>query len=171
MPARSPHHSTKQAQCGATLIICLVILTILTLLAVGSMSVTNLETSMVRNNQLSLVAYNHSLSEINAQIGIINDNKNTSMLNDALNSDALSPDTRQPHRLLAADEKVMTRVQYGAMSIEQEVIIDYLGQGLPPGSSEYVVQAHRFDIHSKSTLAGAGGTSNQTQGIYFIAPR
>ena len=126
---------------------------------------------MVRNNQLSLVAYNHSLSEINGQIGIINDDKNTSILNEAMNSDTYNPGTGHPYRPVADNEKVMRSVQYGEAPVEQEVSIDYLGEGIPPGSSEYVVQALRFDIHSSSRLAGAGGISNQTQGIYFIAPR
>ena len=88
-----------------------------------------------------------------------------------MNSDIHNPETGHPYRPLSDNEKVMRRVHYGEASVEQEVSLEYLGEGNPPGSSEYVVQALRFDIDSSSRLAGAGGISNQTQGIYFIAPR
>ncbi len=154
-----------------TLIICLVILALLTLLALGSMSVINLETAMVRNNQMSLVAYNHSLSEINGQINIINEDKDSSILNDALNSGMLNPETGHPYRPLSGNEIVMQETHYGSLSVEQEVNIDYLGQGNPAGASESMMRALRYDIHSKSRLANTGGSSDQTQGIYIIAPR
>jgi hypothetical protein len=135
------------------------------------MSITSLETAMVRNNQMSLIAYNNSLSEINGQISIVNVAKDPSLLLDALNSNTPNPSTGYPYRQLTNAEETMYGVTYGSTSLNQEVEFDYLGEGIPIGASESVIRSLNYDIHSESLLAGTGSRSDQTQGIYYLAPR
>lgn len=61
-------------QTGATLIVVLVILIVMTFLGLGAMSDTNLQLAMVRNSQLQTGVYTAALTEINAQLDQINNN-------------------------------------------------------------------------------------------------
>lgn len=71
----SPAH--KKNQTGATLVVVLVILIVMTFLGLGAMSDTNLQLAMVRNSQLQTGAYTAALTEINAQLDQINNNEET----------------------------------------------------------------------------------------------
>lgn len=62
----------RRNQRGMTLIVVLVILTAMTFLGLAAMSDSNMQLSMVRNSQLENMAYSAAMTEINAQIDLIN---------------------------------------------------------------------------------------------------
>ena len=66
--------SLKKHQRGATLVVVLVILVAMTFLGLGAMNDNSLQVSMVRNSQLQTGAYTAALTEINAQLDVINNN-------------------------------------------------------------------------------------------------
>lgn len=63
----TPNYNFRK-QGGAALIFALIVLTVVTLLAVSSISDNQFQSSLVRNNQMRLDAFNASFSEINARI-------------------------------------------------------------------------------------------------------
>lgn len=155
------HRSPVRKETGATLIVCLVILTILTFLGVNSMTDSGLQTSMVRNNQLRLMAYNTALSEINAQIDDMNFNFNTDSLLDALTDvDGL--------REYEFAEILLSTVDH---PFTQTVALQYLRSGASwTGSEVGTFRELFFEIESDALLEGTGTRSDQVQGISYIAP-
>jgi hypothetical protein len=146
---------------GATLIVCLVILTILTFLGVNSMTDSGLQSSMVRNNQLRLMAYNTALSEINAQIDDMNLNFNTNTLLDALtDSEGL--------REFEFEEILLSTVDH---PFSQTLALQYLRSGTSwTGNEVGTFRELFFEIESDALLEGTGTRSDQVQGISYIAP-
>lgn len=65
--------SKPSKECGMTLVVVLVILVAMTFLGLGSMSDSNMQVALVRNTQFENMAYSAALSEINAQVEIVND--------------------------------------------------------------------------------------------------
>jgi Tfp pilus assembly protein PilX len=66
-------NSTFPRQSGAALIYVLVVLTVITILATSAISDNQLQSTLVRNNQMRLDAFNSSYSEINARVDAVSD--------------------------------------------------------------------------------------------------
>ena len=156
-------HLTPSNQNGAALIVCLILMTMLTIISLGSISDVSLQSAMVRNNQLYMVSYNTALSEINGQINNINDNGDSTKVLTALNDGSVS---------LSGSDLSMYGVSYGSGAVDQSgTQIAYTKSGMAQGSSESMLQALNFNIVSNAQVAGTGSRSNQVQGIYYLAPR
>lgn len=151
----------QNSQSGATLIVCLVILTILTFLGVNSMTDSGLQSSMVRNNQLRLMAYNTALSEINSQINDMNFNLNTDSLLDALtDADGI--------REYEFNEILLSTVDH---PFTQNLTLRYLRSGTSwTGNEVGTFRELFYEIESDALLEGTGTRSDQVQGISYIAP-
>ncbi len=163
-PSKNPavlKGNLQGSQTGATLIVCLVILTILTFLGVNSMTDSGLQSSMVRNNQLRLMAYNTALSEINSQINDMNFNTNTDALLDALNdADGI--------REFEFDEILLSTVDH---PFTQTLTLRYTGSGASyRGNEVNTFKDLYYEIESDAVLEGTGTRSDQVQGISYIAP-
>lgn len=65
------------AQKGATLVVVMVVLVVMTFLGLGAMSDANIQLAMVRNNQLQTVAHIAAQTELEAQLSEINGNDGT----------------------------------------------------------------------------------------------
>lgn len=147
-------------QRGSTLIVCLVILTVLTFLGLNSMTDNNLQSVMVRNNQLQLLAYNTALSEINAQIDLINRGNDNTLLLGAMNDSA-------GERPLLQDELLMR----GANNpFTQQMMMAYVGGSTVANCSVSTCRGLRFEISSDALLLSTNTQSNQIQGIEYSAP-
>ena len=149
----------RGTQEGATLVVCLVILTILTFLGVNAMTDSGLQSAMVRNNQLSLMAYNTALSEINAQVNVMN--TNTDALLDALtDSDGI--------REFEFNEILLSTLDH---PFSQNLNLQYLYEGASWSGNEVgTFRELFFEIESDATLEGTSTRSDQVQGISYIAP-
>ena len=160
MPLSKLNHSARN-QGGATLVVCLVILTILTFLGVNSMTDSGLQSAMVRNNQLSLMAYNTALSEINAQVDNMNLNAQTDVLLDALtDADGL--------REFEFEEILLSTIDH---PFTQGLTIEYLYEGASwTGNEVGTFRELFFEIESDAALEGTSTRSDQVQGISYIAP-
>lgn len=160
-PFKSMPRSPLGKESGATLIVCLVILTILTFLGVNSMTDSGLQSSMVRNNQLRLMAYNTALSEINAQVDDMNFNFNTASLLDALtDTDGL--------REFEFNEILLSAIDH---PFSQTLALHYLRSGTSwTGNEVGTFRELFFEIESDALLEGTSTRSDQVQGISYIAP-
>lgn len=162
--AQSMQPVTLNQQSGAALIVCLLLMTVLTIISLGSISDVSLQSAMVRNNQMYMVAYNTAMSEINGQINNVNDDADASKLLTALNSGYVS---------LTGSDLSMNGVTYGtATTVDQTgTQITYQGSGAAPGASESLLKALNYTIDSSAQVSGTGSRSDQLQGIYYIAPK
>ena len=149
----------RGTQQGATLVVCLIVLTILTFLGVNAMTDSGLQSAMVRNNQLSLMAYNTALSEINAQINVMNTNTDT-LLEAFRDSEGL--------REFEFDEILLSSLDN---PFTQNLNLQYLYDGASWSGSEVgTFRELFFEIESGAQLEGTSTNSNQVQGISYIAP-
>lgn len=153
-------NSGSHRQSGATLVVCLVILTVMTFLGLNAMTDSSLQTSMVRNNQLNLMAYNVSLSEINAQLDDMELNFNTGPLVDALN-DSLGL------REFEADEVLLAGLDH---PFAQDLNIQYVFEVPCLQSGINLTSCYRYDLTSDATLDGTGTRSIQIQRFTYEAP-
>lgn len=125
------------------------------------MTDSGLQSAMVRNNQLRLMAYNTALSEINAQVDDMNLNFNTNTLLDALNdADGL--------REFEFEEILLSTLDH---PFSQDLTLQYLYAGTSwTGNEVGTFRELFFEIESDATLEGTSTRSDQVQGISYIAP-
>lgn len=160
--------SKGKNQRGAVLIISLVMLTILTIIALGTMTDTNLQTNMARNSQISLRAFNLTLSELKAQFKASQDN---SPLNGGAYLETLADvyQTQNPFTLPQAD-LLMTAANN---PFEQDVVIRFVREGVCGGGNEIGATGLIFEMDSTSELntgAGSGINSDQSFGLCYPNP-
>jgi Tfp pilus assembly protein PilX len=159
-------HLGKKSANGAVLIVSLVMLTILTIIAVGTMTDTNLQTNMARNSQISLRAFNVSLSELKAQFQASRDNDliNNGQTYQQVLSDVYQRET--DHQLLPADLEMS-----GADNpFAQTVTISFLREGICGGGNEIGGSALIYEINATSMLDNTGINSDQSFGICYPNP-
>lgn len=125
------------------------------------MTDSGLQSAMVRNNQLRLMAYNTALSEINAQVDDMNLNFNTDTLLDALtDADGL--------REFEFGEIILSTLDH---PFSQDLTLQYLYAGTSwTGNEVGTFRELFFEIESDATLEGTSTRSDQVQGISYIAP-
>ena len=158
-------------QSGVTLIVVLVIMTTVSLLALASMSDTNMQLNMVRNDQFYVNAYRVSISEINAQLDSINANAASEDDEIILSLLDLEPDTPLE---VASDEMLGPHADLGAfdqvLEISPSCEVDSCPS--PPGfSHSKFTKVYRGSINSIATMSGTGSSSDQSQGFWYLLPQ
>ena len=158
----------KQSQRGAVLIISLVMLTILTIIALGTMTDTNLQANMARNSQISLRVFNLSLSELKAQFQASESN---SQMDGKDYLQTLS-DVYQTESSFAIPEAdlLMTSADN---PFKQEVNIRFVREGSCGGGNEIGATGLIFEMDSYSELDNGKGTginSDQSFGLCYPNP-
>ena len=174
-----PHQTLKlpnrQTQSGAVLIVSLVILTVLTIIAVGTATDIGLQSNMVRNNQISLQAYNLSLSELRSQYQAVN--TPNYRLSDGSKYLAFLAQARETSEALTlAPEDLIMPDNAGAFT--QSASVSFVGDTnncadgeafAPDGGSGSGSQLI-FEINSVSRLENTGINSNQSFGLCYPNP-
>ena len=165
-PPLKAYHLGKRPEKGAVLIVSLVMLTILTIIAVGTMTDTNLQTNMARNSQISLRAFNVALSELKAQFQASRDND---LINNGQSYQQILSDVyqrEQDHVLIPADLQMS-----GADNpFAQTVTISFLREGICGGGNEIGGSALIYEINATSMLDNTGINSDQSLGICYPNP-
>ncbi len=161
----------RMQQSGAVMIVVLIVMTALSLLAMSSVSDTHLQLSMVRNDQLYLNAHRVALSEINAQIDVININPSNEL--DDLIMDLLEFDVDQLWELESED---LLGPHAGAGAYDQwlalSVACDPDDCLPPPGYSlDDATRVLRGRIQSNASLGDSGARSDQTQSFWYLLPQ
>ena len=158
----------RKSQRGAVLIISLVMLTILTIIAVGTMTDTNLQTNMARNSQISLRAFNLTLSELKAQFIA---SQNNSLMNGVPYLETLADiyQKRDPFPMLPADLLMDTADN----PFEQDIVIRFVREDICGGGNEIGATGLIFEMDSTSefnTGNGSGISSDQSFGLCYPNP-
>ncbi|MCY1287499.1 hypothetical protein D9M70_364940 [compost metagenome] len=151
-----------QRQMGASLIVALVFLAILTIAGITAARFATMEERMASNSQFRGQTYQNAQSEIRSQIASFNENlaKRVPLLQAANN--ALDATTKFPERRTQAD---LTTVMTGASITSNK--IRFMSKGLCEGASVGRFECSAYEIDTESRLSN-GAYSNQTQGIYFL---
>lgn len=168
-----PQSSTQQ---GAVLIVCLVMLTILTIIAVGTISDTNLQANMARNSQLSLRVFNTTLSEIKGQF-------NASEQNHKIDGADTDPDAIRYQKILS--NVYQTETDYILKSseltvgtdnpFEQKAKISFIREGPCGGGNKIGASGLIFELSALTYLPNTGSAetgirSDQTFGVCYPNP-
>lgn len=168
----SPRSSNSPSQQrGAVLIVVLVVMTALSLLAMSSMSDTNIQLAMVKNDQFYLNAHRVALSEINAQLDLINANEPDEL--DPTILSLLEFDVDQPWEF-DADEMLGPHGGIGAFdqTISMAMACDPDDCIAPAGYSiDNQTRTLRVNVQSSASFGDTGARSDQTQGFWFLLPQ
>jgi type II secretory pathway pseudopilin PulG len=158
----------KNSQQGAVLVVSLVMLTILTIIALGTMTDTNLQSNMARNSQISLRVFNLSLSELKAQFQASQDNDQMNGKDYLQNlSDVYQTQSTLP---IPQADLLMTSVNN---PFEQNVDIRFVREGICGGGNEIGATGLIFEMDSYSELnngTGTGINSDQSFGLCYPNP-
>lgn len=158
-------HLCRKSQSGAVLIVSLVMLTILTIIAVGTITDTNLQANMARNSQISLRAFNVALSELKAQFQASRDNDQIEgMSYQQMLSDVYQRET--DHQVLPADFQMASADN----PFTQTVTISFIREGICGGGNEIGGSALIYEINATSMLDNTGINSDQSFGICYPNP-
>ena len=143
-------------QKGATLVVSLVLLLILTLMGISASENVNLQAHMARTSQFQIHAYQIALSEIKAQLLVLD----TDIA--SLNSAAVNGTDAQ-----TGDEIAMQPQHFN-----QTVGYAYMGEGLPQtGYSVDTYIGRLFELNSRAQVNNTGVFSDQTQGLNYAGPK
>ena len=145
-------------QQGATLVITMIVLLVLTMLAVNSTSSNRVQSVMARNNQFQLEAWNKSYSELTARINAINNLPADTGIPDFINrlsetgnNDIFTNLTPLSDLNVAAAREVTAAIRL--------VKIDCLDEG--SGFSTGVIGTNDLILSSLTNLRTGGTTTNQ----------
>lgn len=140
---------------GATLIVSLILLLVLTIVGISTIESVNLQSLMARNSQFQVESYQVALSEIEAQLEALE--VDLGPLTDAVTE---GTETR------TGDDIVMQPDHF-----DQTVIYTYAGEGLPPpGYSVDIYVGRLFELNSRAQMDNTGIFSDQTQGLNYAGP-
>ncbi len=160
---------SPEKQHGATLIVALVFLLILTAAGITAVRLATVEERMASNSQFRGATFQLAQSEIKAQLLFFNQNiANRASLQTAL-TNAAAPITRFPNRL--ADQALTAQIS--TTGLTQSSKINFMAKPdcatLGLGDSFESFSCRQYEMTMRSTLSG-GAYSEQVQGIYFITP-
>lgn len=153
------------------MIVVLVIMMSISLLALASMSDTNLQLNMVRNDQFYVNAYRVSNSEINAQIDFVNSNPATE--DDNIILSLLELDVDVP-LTVGGDEMLGPHTDISAFTQTLEIVPSCQVDSCPspPGfSHSKFTKVYRGEINSVATMTDSGSRSDQSQGFWYLLPQ
>ncbi len=155
--------SSMKKQRGATLLVALIMLLILTIAGLSAMENVNMQSKMARNSQFSIHAYQVALSEVNAQFQTLRTavlgNDFSTLFDVYTNESAVFPSGMNPN------------------NFNQAVSMDFISLGAAPARYNLVAaetgnkySSFNYELRSVATIASTGTTSNQTQGLSFVGP-
>lgn len=161
----SSYQARNKAQGGAVLVVSLVMLTILTIIALGTITDTSLQTNMARNSQISLSAFNITQSELRTQFKA---SKNNNLMNGIpyLQTLANVQQTETPFTIPQAD--LLTTSTDNPFS--QDVVIRFARSGNCGGGNQIDGSGLIFEMDSTSKLGNSGINSDQSLGICYPDP-
>lgn len=167
---KKQHNIIKQS--GATLLVSLIMLLILTIIGVSSIEDMSLQSNMTRNSQFKMQAFNTSLSESEAQIPRLL--SQIVLLQSAMNSststatipagDLVMPSANNPF-----DQEVSV-LHIPAVTDTGDTTNFNQATTVSGGFSMGAVTKENFELNSISTLANSGSKSDQLQGLRYTAP-
>lgn len=180
-----PNVPIVNRQKGATLIVVMVLLIVMTFLGLGGMSNSNLQLSMVRNSQMQTSAYTAALTEINAQMNVINSNAqgaDDQLIIDLVNAapepdgsriltGVVAPDPAQPEFEILLDD-VLEAADYAAYDTTLSVVqISSIG-GAVSGFriNNAPVDLLPMQFISNVSVKNTGAQSVQVQAFNYMAP-
>jgi uncharacterized membrane protein YciS (DUF1049 family) len=169
---KSPLHSAGRArQNGATIVIVLVLLIGLTVITLGSTVDTEFQFKTVRNDQFYTSAYLSAYSEINAQLGSINNNEEAD--SDELILDLLTYTVGESNPVLQED---LVGPHKGVGAFIQDVSYtlscnpSYCPS--PPGyTASEITKVLRATIDSQADMVASGASSSQQQSFWYLLPQ
>ena len=145
-----------ETQRGATLLVSLVMLLILTLVGLSAVENVNLQTHMARNSQYFIHSYQVALSEIQAQLSDLE--TDIAPLNAATFN--------------GIENRVGDDISMQPDKFTQTVSFEYIGEGLPPtGFSVDTFVGRIYELDSRAQLTNTGIFSDQTQGLNYAGPK
>ena len=167
---------------GATLVIVMVILVVMTFLGLGAMSDTGLQLAMVRNSQMQASAHTAALTEINAQLDDINGNAAGATDDVVLDlvqaattvSNGVRMRQTSPDRLLdsvmgvdtdAGDSSPFT-ASLTLVEPNADTFIPVVGYSLSPDAS---VKWLVMEFRSSATVRHTSTASDQVQGFRYLS--
>ena len=178
----------KANQRGATLVVVLVFLVVMTFLGLGAMNDTNLQLAMVRNSQLQTGVYTVALTEINAQLDAINNNaeadtdqiildlvQSATVINNGLETRSLTSDsagdgTDDDFALLLGDVLGADANHYTTDIIIREPnansFLPVTGMSLSPDST---VKWLIMEFDSTASITSTSTQSQQVQGFRYLS--
>jgi len=140
-------------------------LTILTTVALGTVTDISLQSNMAKNSQISLNAFNRSLRQLNAEYERMSNSEDFSWLAGMIDGN--------PVKTLTSAEQV---AETTSSSFQTTFTMEY-HDGRPMNISGNTVRsgadggnAFAFEFNSLSTLPNAAITSDQSMGIVYIRP-
>jgi len=146
----------QNLQQGATLLVSLVMLLILTLVGLSAVENVNLQTHMARNSQFSIHSYQIALSEIRAQL------KDLETDIAPLNAATIN----------GTEDRLGDDISMQPDKFTQTVSYEYIGEGLPPtGFSVDTFVGRIYELDSRAQLDNTGIFSDQTQGLNYAGPK
>jgi len=142
----------KYSNNGSVLIICLALLSVISIIGVVSMQSSSLQEKFSRNVFYNVQSFQAAVNEQTQQY-------NSASTDEDLLLEVLSED-RMLDALLSVRHAVMTST------------ITYGGEGLPPsGYSLGKYRGLKFSIDTKSTYENIDAISDQTLGFQYAAPK
>lgn len=173
---------SQRQQSGITLVVVLVILVAMTFLGLGAMSDSNLQLSMVRNVQLQNFAHSASLTEINAQLDLINSNApgatDAAILTvvqfpetviDGLNAAQIDLNTGLSALAPAILDTAASGVTQSLTLTQPNVDFSPLVEGYSISPDNPVTWLHMEFGSTASIVNNTASSSNQTQGFRYIS--
>lgn len=155
-PTRARNLRSAGDQRGATLIVSLILLLVLTIVGLSAIEGVNLQSQMARNSQFQVQSYQVALSEIQAQLAALEIDLgplDTAVVDGVVNREGDDISMRPDH-------------------FAQIVSYSYEGEGLPPpGYSVDAFVGRRFELNSRAQLDSTGIFSDQTQGLNYAGPK
>ena len=193
-------NTPPRKQSGATLIVVMVILLVMTLLGLASTADSRLQLIMARNSQFQTAAHTAALSEINAQIDDINrttgdvDDIIRNLLNATPSIDTNTSITSRQLRSGIDSDNAITRFLLGLLGSTasgttppQKILGDYkddydssliirepdINVRLPVSGmslGESGIKWRRMEFESMAQLKSTDFKSEQVQGFRYLAP-
>ena len=153
---------------GAVLVVSLVMLTIITVIAIGTTSDIGLQANMTKNNQISLRAFNASLGQLNT---IYNELEKDGSYQDTLSGLLLS-NTAITENIPATSSKPFN-IDTSIYQVESNADDSVGGANIHGNSLGNSMSAavYTFEINSKSSLSNITGLgSDQTYKVVYTKP-
>jgi Tfp pilus assembly protein PilX len=167
---RKKHNIIKQS--GATLLVSLVMLLVLTIIGVSSIEDLSLQNNMTRNSQFKMQAFNTSLSESEAQIPLLFNSIVT--LQNAMNaSDSIEPIANANLVMPSTANPFLqtVRVIHIPVATDATDTTGFVQGGVVAGGySLDAITKESFELNSIAELLSSGSKSNQLQGFRYTAP-
>lgn len=161
-PRNGLHHPPNK-QKGATLLVSLVLLLLLTIIGISSIEDVSLQSNMVRNSQFKMQAFNVALSESSAQYEGLTD----LFLQPLMETKSSYAFSQEELAMASADNPF---VQSAAINFVGNAG-GFVARGPAGANGMGIFDTYYFEINSQASLTNTGTQSNQIQGFQNIGPK